>query len=1352
MQVYLYQTAVGDTAVYASLFKESDHPRDAIGEFTAKTGLHPVSSGPKKPSKKPAAEQETLFATSDQGTLFGKQAPKVGTIETLQPAKHDRESKTLTGQQVLNLVKQSPNLASKDIDWSRHADRFGIEGDFSKGTASVADLKRNLDFGYLRMSNTVDPQTVSEKATSGKLNPIIISKEPGRQMVVVDGNHSLQAAIKRGDAHVSVIVSDKIKSQVLTPESAEESKTESPLDAEVVKQAAPLPGQKAMTDLFDRTIATHSTSNHKALYALTSRLDAAFAHYGLAGLSFDPETLRRSVEAMRTRRDSPATKEQPKPPAKKPEVPRTGSGRDRWITIGAKNHHGGTPVKIDGEGNIKAGPDAIEGKNVAELPDRKESENKESDTVPAITHQDVKKFQAKNGATNRKNFDHWVSTTVKAQLADGKSVTMVANGREVELISASGGVFQDTSGRLYHTGQIMAGEAEIHFGSKANEEAHDEAHEPEATDEPEEPVKRHALPGWKEFREKQREQETVVEPDKNPDTSKPSGGETIQQPSKGQESPATPGKAQPVDTDTNQPVQLKVRQKLGNWVAEGNHNGRIINRNHPERDGAIAKARADVEQAGGKIVEPEPITYHNPDDKASDDKYFAMEHAKAHAEVAAAHKALAQAQDKHAEHQAHIEKLTSDLDAYQKHVGELKAELEAGRAKRKELEERAKAPDLQKLKKDAESHRADIEQLKKEAAEHRAKGGKLRRKADESEDLNVYRVADARGVKASDLRDAAERQISIDSEHWDTLRNVLGSWAQMSPGQRKMLAKKDETKFAGDMEEMRERAEASGIDFEAAKDALKNGMPPKPSLSNPDYLEQVADAMGRETPRGEADDSFEPAATSPDDNVPFSLAARGGLIARYARQFGEAMAQYALKPAAGQKSMGWDEQDHPRGQPKNAGQFTANAGDVFHIPEMKSAHGPRSAFNVKVHKFENGQAHVGYGDSQHVSAVMPQESLKHFVNDLSGKVDVPANSGNHHIDQVSSGKAEFLGKGDDSLVFKSGDKVVKVSTTVPFQPFNPGHRTPEQARQMAIDQFQLAKEIHLAGVPGIPHQSIREHGDKAFTIREHLTLPDKMTSHQLDQVRSMMVAMHRAGFAINDEIQVGVGNDGQIYHFDLGKAGKIGENKYANEDENSNLERLYRKHGREHEFTPFGEQAQRRLEHFSKMSDNKGFADKYEHTDPHHIEHWKREAQWADAGRRGMLKDHPDLAGEINRRFTMGLERVGMNPSEFGLTPTPKPQPAPAPKPAGQAPGVAGAQMGLFGQTGAGQKQLFNVALPSKKTKPKSMFEPATDTVSPLDELKVKQEPALVGQKAIFELADHFNRALYSYRERTTSA
>jgi len=43
------------------------------------------------------------------------------------------------------------------------------------------------------------------------------------------------------------------------------------------------------------------------------------------------------------------------------------AGPTRWITVGAVDHHGGTHVEIDGQGNISKGPSGMKGSNIANL-------------------------------------------------------------------------------------------------------------------------------------------------------------------------------------------------------------------------------------------------------------------------------------------------------------------------------------------------------------------------------------------------------------------------------------------------------------------------------------------------------------------------------------------------------------------------------------------------------------------------------------------------------------------------------------------------------------------------------------------------------------------------------------------------------------------------------------------------------------------------------------------------------------------------------------------------------------------------------------------------------------------------
>lgn len=166
---------------------------------------------------------------------------------------------------------------------------------------------------------------------------------------------------------------------------------------------------------------------------------------------------------------------------------------------------------------------------------------------------------------------------------------------------------------------------------------------------------------------------------------------------------------------------------------------------------------------------------------------------------------------------------------------------------------------------------------------------------------------------------------------------------------------------------------------------------------------------------------------------------------------------------------------------------------------------------------------------------MPKASVKHFANDLAGKVEAPP-SGNPDVDAVTSGKAEFLGKGDDGLAFKVGDKVVKVSTTVPYQPENPGHRSPEQAVDMLRRQVEVGNKLADLGVPGIQRSEFVQAGDKGFQVKPWVEIPEKFTREQLTAIQDSLIAMHKAGYSLNDAVQAGLDADGKPVLFDVGKA------------------------------------------------------------------------------------------------------------------------------------------------------------------------------------------------------------------------
>lgn len=242
------------------------------------------------------------------------------------------------------------------------------------------------------------------------------------------------------------------------------------------------------------------------------------------------------------------------------------------------------------------------------------------------------------------------------------------------------------------------------------------------------------------------------------------------------------------------------------------------------------------------------------------------------------------------------------------------------------------------------------------------------------------------------------------------------------------------------------------------------------------------------------------------------------------------------------------------------GDYTPAAGDTHDIPEMPSEYGKRYGFKIKVQEVTDGIAHVA-PDHSVFGTKMPVDSVKHFVNDLSGVVDIPPDSGSKYIDAVGAGEAKYLGKGNDGVVFEHDGRVIKVSTTVPFQPFNQGHRSPGEAIDMMRDQYNVAKEMHQAGVPGIMSQSLRSHGDKAFVIRDKVEIPKRFTAEQMTEIKGMITEMHAKGYTLNDQIQIGL-HKGKPVHFDTGSA-KKSDSKWEQDADLDNLRFFEGQHGPE---------------------------------------------------------------------------------------------------------------------------------------------------------------------------------------------
>ena len=227
----------------------------------------------------------------------------------------------------------------------------------------------------------------------------------------------------------------------------------------------------------------------------------------------------------------------------------------------------------------------------------------------------------------------------------------------------------------------------------------------------------------------------------------------------------------------------------------------------------------------------------------------------------------------------------------------------------------------------------------------------------------------------------------------------------------------------------------------------------------------------------------------------------------------------ALKPLAGSKSKG------PR------------VGDIVEAIGV----GDTGHFPIKVMGVENGKVMIGEPHHTIPAKGIPVDQWDSWVGDVTGKIKVPSGSDHKAVEAIANGKAELLGRGDDGVVFRAGDKAVKVSTQPGLIPTNPGLKTPEQSIEQLRTQTETANAMHKAGVPGVLPAEFVTHGGKGFQIRPYVEIPKSLTDSQLKKVETALAAMHAKGFSLNDDVQVGI-YKGEPVFFDVGKAELLPDN------------------------------------------------------------------------------------------------------------------------------------------------------------------------------------------------------------------
>lgn len=254
-------------------------------------------------------------------------------------------------------------------------------------------------------------------------------------------------------------------------------------------------------------------------------------------------------------------------------------------------------------------------------------------------------------------------------------------------------------------------------------------------------------------------------------------------------------------------------------------------------------------------------------------------------------------------------------------------------------------------------------------------------------------------------------------------------------------------------------------------------------------------------------------------------------------------------------------------EPPPATRLGHSAGDTFTLPaytgygESRKQEGEHT-FTVGDHDGHSVTVKSDTGGEY----TMKRDAVKHFADDLNQRVDVPEHPTNAGINMIREGRAQFLGKGDDGMVFDTGDgQVHKVTTSVPYNlAYFRDHRDAirDAERQVWLNN-QAIEQGHDLLVP----QQFIEHGEKGFTILPKLDLNADLTREQILAYRDKMRAFHDAGWEVNDQVQTGVDAQGNIKIFDTGKLAKrdMSEERHAMDEDHWEQLRhpgaLLRKHG-----------------------------------------------------------------------------------------------------------------------------------------------------------------------------------------------
>lgn len=342
----------------------------------------------------------------------------------------------------------------------------------------------------------------------------------------------------------------------------------------------------------------------------------------------------------------------------------------------------------------------------------------------------------------------------------------------------------------------------------------------------------------------------------------------------------------------------------------------------------------------------------------------------------------------------------------------------------------------------------------------------------------------------------------------------------------------------------------------------------------------------------------------------------------------------------------------PAAKPRKVGVRKAAPSQAVDFPQTNT-YGPVPGVNMK---HVDGMTYFTHpNDSSHVLTKVPTHHVERFMDEISGRMTHPANSGHPTLDRVLSGNGTHIGKGHESTAFDAGNgMIVKAAVLTPFH-INHGVRTPAEANKIVDDSVAVTKHLRSAGVPGILPQYGVRHDGRSFAVQKKVDTSTPLQAHHFQQLEKTIRAMHDAGYVVKDMIQAGLDHNGNAAIYDIGSAQKLEGGRYDDEDKStdfSHLSYLAKKYGVDYK-TPSERRAPNDYESMLwKIQDHPGMTPKDARTAKLRLVGAASRSKAVEPDMHELLSDnHADamqkLDGWINTPVQMSRSLMDITPVEF---------------------------------------------------------------------------------------------------------